>query len=95
MTNQEYLQKRTEGLGISESDIELILLKGELIDIDPADMKACDKALFRNQSIVRKAAIEKAREGGYAVERSMSAIDNFLRTLGIECGEIKPIDRFF
>ena len=94
MTNFEYIQKRTDGLGLNESDIELILLKGDLIDTDPVDIEACDAAIFNNQSIIRKVSVEKAKEGGYAMERNMAAVDLFLRTLGIESGLISPSQRF-
>ena len=95
MTNFEYLEKRTKGLGADKSDIELILLKGELIDTDPADMDACDKALYYNFSIIRANAVEKAKEGGYSMERSMSAMESFRLTLEREIGIHHPLMRAF
>ena len=42
MTNFEYLKKRTNGLGVSDDDIELILLKGEFNGNDPVNIKDYD-----------------------------------------------------
>ena len=86
MTNFEYLEKRTNGLGTDESDIELLLLKGNLIDTDPVDMKACDNAIYFNFSIIRAKAVEKAKEGGYSMEKSLRAISSFKEALAREIG---------
>ena len=86
MTNLEYLRKRTDGLGVNEGDLELILLKGWLVENDPADMTECDKALYNNWSVVKKSAAEKVREGGYSMERNLEALGSFYRSLGKEIG---------
>ena len=95
MTNIEYLEKRTKGLGADEDDLELILLKGGLDGNDPADMEACDKALYYNWSIVKKSAVEKVREGGYEVQRKMEALGAFHNSLGQEIGISHPLMRAF
>jgi len=95
MTNFEYLVKRTKGLGTSDDDIELILLKGDLEGTDPADMKACDMAIHRNFSIIRKASVEKIKEGDYAIERSMTAIDAFWKSLVSELSEGTAFYKYF
>jgi hypothetical protein len=86
MTNLEYITKMTAGLGILDGDIELILAKGALNGADIADMRACDTAIFNNQSIIYKAVVESAKEGGYSVERSKDAISRFLSELARENG---------
>ena len=95
MTNFEYLQKRLSGLGVDGSDIELILMKSRLKGNAPAKAKACDRAIYDNQSVIRKSAIEKTREGGFSMERSAKDIDVFMRTLAIENSFITPWQRFF
>jgi len=86
MTNFEYLRKLTAGLGTSDDDIELILAKGVLNGTDIADMRACDKAVFNNQSIIRKRTVEKVGEGGFSIERRQKELDAFFRDLRRELG---------
>ena len=93
MTNGEYLRKRLEGIGVTQNDIEILLLKAGLDENDPADAAECDKAIFYNQSIVRKACIEKTREGGFSMERNAKEIDTFLWTLATENKLLTPWQR--
>ena len=81
MTNYEYLKTRTKGFGLTDDEIEIILLKSGLQGTGSVDMTACDKAMLANFSIIRKSATEKIREGGYSIERNMNAIESFRRTL--------------
>ena len=93
MTNYEYLKKRTEALGADESDIELILMKGRLIGTDPANIRRCDMAIYKNFSIIRARAVEKIKEGGFAVERSMKAIESFRWSLEDELRIRTPMQK--
>ena len=87
MTEREYFTKRLEGLGVTDSDIDLILLRynasGNDLVTDPLWL---DAAIYKNFSIVAKCAIGKITEGGYSMENSMKAMESFYRLLKKEIG---------
>ena len=84
MTNYEYLTKRLDGIGVNDSDIELLLLRGELDGNDPVNIDHCERVLYKYFSIVIKTLVEKVTEGGYSMERSMKALDAFYQRLSKE-----------
>ena len=91
MTEFEYLKARTAGLGVSDEDIKLLCFKygedGTKVITDPkASALWLDVALFKNFSIIEKAAIEKVSEGGYSMEHGLKAIKGFYNLLKNEIG---------
>ena len=89
MTEREYLTKRLEGMGVTENDIELILLKYNASGndpVNPAHTHWLDAAIYKNFSIVAKCAIGKITEGGYSIENSMKALNSFYNLLKKELG---------
>ena len=77
MTNFEYLTKRLDGIGVNDSDIELLLLRGELDGNDPVNIDYCERVLYKYFSIVIKVLVEKVNEGGYSMERNLKALNEF------------------
>ena len=44
MTNKEYLTRSLGNLGLTDNDVELILVKGGIEADSPVDVSACDRA---------------------------------------------------
>jgi len=93
MTNFEYLSKRTAGLGLTDDDIELFLLRGELEANDPVKIAHCDHSLYKNFSIIRKATAKEIREGGYTLSWDREMIEALKQDLGMEQGDRKNIEQ--
>ena len=86
MTNKEYLTVYLEGLGITDGEIEIIMLDE---GIDPnlnAEPRKCKTAIYNRMSIVLKAATGNKTEGGYAVKWNIAAVKMFYAALCIELG---------
>jgi len=86
MTNKEYLTTYLEGLGITEGEIEIIMLDE---DIDPnmnAEPRKCKTAIYNRITIILKSATGNKTEGGYAVKWNMEAVKLFYGSLCVELG---------
>ncbi len=86
MTNKEYLTKSLSGLNITESDIEILLLKAGIDEAEKADVKACDMAVYNRMSILLKGVTQNVSEGGYSISWNMEAVKLFYNAL---CNELE------
>ena len=86
MTNKEYLTRSLTGLGLTGDDVELILLKGSIEADAPADVSACDRAVYNRMSVVLQAVMMNVTEGGYSVSWNREAVKMFYRALCDELG---------
>lgn len=86
MTNKQYLTKSLNGLNVSEDDIDIILLKGDIEADAPVDIKACDKAVYKRISVVLKGATQNVTEGGYSITWNMDAVKLYYNALCNELG---------
>ena len=87
MTNIEYLTKSLSGLNVTESDIDIILLKSSLEASDTADVVACDTAVYNRMSVVLKGVMQNVSEGGYSISWNMDAIKLYYSALCNELGK--------
>ena len=79
MTNKEYLTRSLGNLGLTDNDVELILVKGGIVS-------ACDRAVYNRMSVVLQATMMNVTEGGYSVSWNMEAVKLFYRALCNELG---------
>lgn len=86
MTNKQYLTKSLNGLNVSEDDIDIILLKGDIEADAPVDFNTCDKAVYKRISVVLKGATQNVTEGGYSVSWNMDAVKLYYNALCNELG---------
>lgn len=86
MTNKEYITTVLGGLNVSDSDIDIILLRAGLESGVPADAKACDMAIYRRMSAVIKSVMQNVSEGGYSISWNMDAVKLFYASLCNELG---------
>ena len=86
MTNKEYLVQFLAGLNVSDGDIDIILLKGGIDPVLPADASECDRAVYNRMSVVLKGAMQNVSEGGYSVSWNMDAVKLFYAALCEELG---------
>lgn len=75
------------GLNLEEGDIDIILLKGGIDADQPADVSACDLAVYNRFSAVLKAVMCNVSEGGYSISWNMEAVKMFYRALCNELGK--------
>jgi hypothetical protein len=87
MTNREYLVKTLSGFGLSEDDIDIILLKSSLDGASDLDINACDLAVYNRFSVILKGMIQNVSEGGYSVSWNMEAIKLYYSALCNELGK--------
>lgn len=74
------------GLNISDDDVAVIMLKGQVIANGPVDTDMCDKAIYSRMSVVLKGAFQNITEGGYAISWNMEAVKLFYAALCNELG---------
>lgn len=86
MTNKQYLTKALSGLGMSEDDIDIILLKSELDADADVDVRSCDMATYNRMSVLFKGVLQNVSEGGYSVSWNMDAVKLFYNALCSELG---------
>ena len=86
MTNKEYITKSLNGLNISDDDIDIIMLKGSVDADAPADVNACDMAVYHRMSAVIKGVTQNVSEGGYSISWNMEAVKLFYAALCNELG---------
>jgi hypothetical protein len=86
MTNKEYLTKSLNGLGVSEDDIDIIILKSGLDPDVNVDVKQADTAVYNRMSVVLKAVLQNVSEGGYSISWNMEAVKLFYASLCNELG---------
>ena len=86
MTNKEYLIKRLSRLSISEDDIDIILLEGDIDGTLTADIAACKKAVYSRMSVVLQGAMQNISEGGLSISWNMEAVKLFYAALCDELG---------
>lgn len=87
MTNKEYLTKSLNGLQLTDDDIELILLKGNLKPDEEASVANCDIAVYNRMSIVLKSAMLNVSESGYSISWNIDAVKIFYNSLCNELGK--------
>jgi hypothetical protein len=86
MTNKEYLIKSLSGLGVSEDDIDIILLKSQIDGDASADTNICDTAIYNRMSIILKSTVQNVSEGGYSTSWNMDAVKMYYNALCNELG---------
>ncbi|MDO4782992.1 MAG: hypothetical protein Q4A09_07250 [Capnocytophaga felis] len=87
MTNKEYLTKLLSGLNLSEDDIDIILLKGNLQTDGEVSISDCDNAVYHRMSVVLKSALQNVSESGYSISWNMEAVKVFYQSLCNELGK--------
>lgn len=87
MTNKEYLTKSLSGLGVSDDDVDIILLKSGLDGSQEADVKVADNAIYDRFSVVLKGATQNVSEGGYSISWNMPAVKLYYTALCTELGK--------
>ena len=90
-TNREYLIAflgvgSESGMGVSEDDVDIILLKGGITGSDPVDTGACDMAVYSRMSVVLRGMMQHVSEGGYSVSWNMELVKLFYASLCDELG---------
>lgn len=86
MTNKQYLLTTLSGLGVSEDDVEVILLKAGIDGGAEVDVLRCDEAIYKRFSVVLKGAAQNVSEGGYSISWNMDAVKFFYTSLCSELG---------
>lgn len=86
MTNKEYLTKSLSGLGISDDDIDIILLKGSIDGNAEVQIEDCDKAVYNRISILFKSGVQNIQEGGYSITWNLEAVKLYYTALCNELG---------
>lgn len=86
MTNREYISKTLSGFGISDDDVDIILLKADLDGGMIVDVEKADNAIYNRFSIVLKEATQNVSEGGYSVSWNVPALRLYYSQL---CHELK------
>lgn len=92
-TNRQYIAATLEGFNVTESDVDLILIKSGLNGDTSVDVTACDNAIYTRLSIILKAASQNVSEGGYSRSWNMEAVKMYYQTLCNEIGKpnvLKP-----
>lgn len=87
MTNKEYITRVLDGLGVTEADVEVIILRSGITEDGDADTKSCDEAIYNRFSVVLKAATQNVSEGGYSISWNMEAVKLFYSQLCTELGK--------
>lgn len=86
-TNKEYLTKSLGNLNVSDTDIDVILLKAGMDADAPADVKGCDLATYNRFSVILSTMTQNVSEGGYSVSWNMDAIKMWYNALCRELGK--------
>ena len=86
MTNKDYLMVYLEGLGITEGEIDIIMLDEGIVPSATAEPRKCKLAIYNRMSIILKAATGNKTEGGYSVKWNMAAVKMFYNALCMEMG---------
>ncbi len=87
MTNKEYITKLLHGLDVSEEDVDIILIKGDLLPDAKASVSNCDNAVYNRMSVVLKSVLRNVSEGGYSISWNMEAVKLFYNSLCNELGK--------
>lgn len=85
--NKEYISASLEGFNLSDSDIDIILLKAQLNGENPINAKRCDEAIYSRLSVVLKSASKNVSEGGYSVSWNIEAVKLYYASLCNELGK--------
>ena len=86
MTNREYLTIYLGGMGISDGEIEIMMLESSTDPNNTAEPEKCKRAIYDRMSIILKAVTGNRTEGGYAVKWNMEAVKMFYSALCMEMG---------
>ena len=87
MTNKEYLTKSLNGMNLSDDDIEIIILKGNIDGDAPASAHDCDVAVYNRFSVVLKGATQNVSEGGMSISWNIDAMKMYYNALCNELGK--------
>ena len=77
-TNKEYLSMSLGNLNVSDTDIDVILLKAGMDADAPADVAACDLAAYKRVSVVLASMTQNVSEGGYSISWNMDGVQRHL-----------------
>lgn len=84
--NKQYITAALAGLNVTESDVDIILLKSGLDGDAETDVKACDTAIYKRFSAVLSATMQNITEGGYSISWNLEAVKMFYSALCDELG---------
>ena len=87
MTNKDYISKTLSGFGVTDDDIDIILLKADLDGADEVDVNKADNAIYDRFSIVLKGATQNVSEGGYSISWNVPAVKLYYSQLCHELGK--------
>ncbi len=74
-------------LNVSESDIDVILLKAGVNAEAPVDVAACDLAAYNRFSVILSGMTQNVSEGGYSLTWNMDAVKLWYNALCRELGK--------
>lgn len=86
-TNKEYLSMSLGNLNVSDTDIDVILLKAGMDADAPADVVACDLAAYNRVSVVLASMMQNVSEGGYSISWNMDAVKLWYNAICRELGK--------
>lgn len=86
-TNREYISAALNGMNISDSEIDLILLKSNLSGDESVNVSSCDNAIYNRLSVVLKGMLQNISEGGYSISWNMDAVKMYYSVLCQELGK--------
>lgn len=74
-------------LNVSDTDIDVILLKAGMDADAPADVVACDLAAYNRVSVVLASMMQNVSEGGYSISWNMDAVKLWYNAICRELGK--------
>ena len=87
ITNKEYLTMSLGNLNVSETDIDVILLKAGMDADATADVTGCDLAAYNRVSVVLAAMTQNVSEGGYSLSWNIEAVKLWYNAICRELGK--------
>ncbi len=86
-TNKEYLSMSLGNLNVSDTDIDVILLKAGMDADAPANVAACDLAAYNRVSVVLASMTQNVSEGGYSISWNMDGVKLWYNAICRELGK--------
>jgi hypothetical protein len=86
-TNKEYLTMSLAQLNVSDTDIDVIILKAGIDGEAPVDVAGCDLAVYNRFSVVIAGMTQNVSEGGYSLSWDIEAVKLYYNTLCRELGK--------
>lgn len=74
-------------LNVSDTDIDVILLKAGMDADAPSDVAACDLAAYKRVSVVLASMTQNVSEGGYSISWNMDGVKLWYNAICRELGK--------